>query len=205
MECDNWKRIIFSMNPDSVSLLMTSSYANGGDQDTGAIRQFCQEAYGNYTRSHLSARQKSSSHCVTSPTTYSRILSTPVASRSSDLLPTEHCRDVLGRRATAAEFQNTGELTTKLQKDYNLIFRKMSSGRGSQVVKVLDHGWSVTSPSPLPLKTRRVGQRCTLNLSRAQTSSRWCGVVGEGVPAHVSSSSLDHGSKLRGPSPKALV
>ncbi|GFS61893.1 uncharacterized protein TNCV_2592101 [Trichonephila clavipes] len=31
--------------------------------------------------------------------------------------------------------------------------------------------------SPVPLKTRRVGQRCTLNLSRAETSSRWCGVV----------------------------
>ncbi|GFW75522.1 uncharacterized protein TNCV_4427051 [Trichonephila clavipes] len=65
----------------------------------------------------------------------------------------------------------------------------------------------VTSSSPVPLKTRRVGQRCTLNLSRAQTSSRWCGVVvrrGE-VPAQVSSTSLDHGSKLRGPSPKALV
>ncbi|GFV63892.1 uncharacterized protein TNCV_3787651 [Trichonephila clavipes] len=35
----------------------------------------------------------------------------------------------------------------------------------------------VTSLSPVPLKTRRVGQRCTLNLSRAETSSRWCGVV----------------------------
>ncbi|GFT30425.1 uncharacterized protein TNCV_2377161 [Trichonephila clavipes] len=34
-----------------------------------------------------------------------------------------------------------------------------------------------TSSSPVPLKTRRVGERCTLNLSRAQTSSRWCGVV----------------------------
>ncbi|GFV23522.1 uncharacterized protein TNCV_4782331 [Trichonephila clavipes] len=33
------------------------------------------------------------------------------------------------------------------------------------------------SSSPVPLKTRRVGQRCTLNLSRAETSSRWCGVV----------------------------
>ncbi|GFX94121.1 splicing factor 3B subunit 3 [Trichonephila clavipes] len=32
----------------------------------------------------------------------------------------------------------------------------------------------VTSSSPVPLKTRRVGQRCTLNLSRAETSSRWC-------------------------------
>ncbi|GFX27498.1 uncharacterized protein TNCV_4995531 [Trichonephila clavipes] len=66
----------------------------------------------------------------------------------------------------------------------------------------------VTSLSPVPLKTRRVGQRCTLNLSRAETSSRWCGVVvrrGGGVPAQVSSTSLDHGSKLRGPSPKALV
>ncbi|GFV04929.1 transposable element Tcb1 transposase [Trichonephila clavipes] len=35
----------------------------------------------------------------------------------------------------------------------------------------------VTSSSPIPLKTRRVGQRCTLNLSRAETSSRWRGVV----------------------------
>ncbi|GFV07874.1 uncharacterized protein TNCV_306221 [Trichonephila clavipes] len=61
----------------------------------------------------------------------------------------------------------------------------------------------VTSSIPVPLKTRRVGQRCTLNLSRAETSSRWCGVVV--MPAQVSSTSLDHGSKLRGPSPKALV
>ncbi|GFY35810.1 uncharacterized protein TNCV_4841871 [Trichonephila clavipes] len=64
------------------------------------------------------------------------------------------------------------------------------------------------SSSLVPLKTRRVGERCTLNLWRGQTSSRWCGGVeqlGEGVPAQVSSSSLDHGSKLRGPSPKALV
>ncbi|GFV77464.1 uncharacterized protein TNCV_1069931 [Trichonephila clavipes] len=35
----------------------------------------------------------------------------------------------------------------------------------------------VTSSSPVPLKTRRVGQRCSLNLSRAETSSRWCDVV----------------------------
>ncbi|GFW86837.1 uncharacterized protein TNCV_2809921 [Trichonephila clavipes] len=64
----------------------------------------------------------------------------------------------------------------------------------------------VTSSNPVPLKTRRVGQRCTLNLSRAETSSRRCGVVvRRGVTAQVSSTSLDHGSKLRGPSPKALV
>ncbi|GFU87099.1 uncharacterized protein TNCV_430031 [Trichonephila clavipes] len=35
----------------------------------------------------------------------------------------------------------------------------------------------VMTLSPVPLKTRRVGQRCTLNMSRAETSSRWCGVV----------------------------
>ncbi|GFV50177.1 uncharacterized protein TNCV_620901, partial [Trichonephila clavipes] len=65
----------------------------------------------------------------------------------------------------------------------------------------------VTSWSPVPPKTRRVGERCTLNPSRAQTSSRWCGVVVRkgGVPAQVSSTALDHCSKLRGPSPKALV
>ncbi|GFU42852.1 uncharacterized protein TNCV_3140271 [Trichonephila clavipes] len=35
----------------------------------------------------------------------------------------------------------------------------------------------VESSSPVPLKTRRVGQRCMLNLSRAETSSRCCGVI----------------------------
>ncbi|GFU42221.1 uncharacterized protein TNCV_4554081 [Trichonephila clavipes] len=35
----------------------------------------------------------------------------------------------------------------------------------------------VSSWNPVPLQTHRVGQRCTLNLSRAETSSRWCGVV----------------------------
>ncbi|GFU84857.1 hypothetical protein TNCV_2127981 [Trichonephila clavipes] len=34
-----------------------------------------------------------------------------------------------------------------------------------------------TSSSPVPLKIRRGGQRCTLNLLRAEISSRWCGVV----------------------------
>ncbi|GFU12031.1 uncharacterized protein TNCV_2095091 [Trichonephila clavipes] len=82
----------------------------------------------------------------------------------------------------------------------------LSEGCGSPVVKVSNHGRHVMSSVPVPLKTRRVGQRCTLNLSRAETSSSWCGVVvREGVPAQVSSTSLDHGSKLRGPSPKALV
>ncbi|GFW62188.1 uncharacterized protein TNCV_1686191 [Trichonephila clavipes] len=47
---------------------------------------------------------------------------------------------------------------------------------------------SVTSSSPVPLKTCRVGQRCTLNLPRAETSSRWCGVVvrrGDGASSGV--------------------
>ncbi|GFT69131.1 uncharacterized protein TNCV_2565911 [Trichonephila clavipes] len=33
------------------------------------------------------------------------------------------------------------------------------------------------SSSPVPLKIRRVEQRCTLNLSRTEMFSRWCGVV----------------------------
>ncbi|GFV80627.1 hypothetical protein TNCV_4617891 [Trichonephila clavipes] len=36
---------------------------------------------------------------------------------------------------------------------------------------------SVTSSSPVPLTTHRVGVRCTLNLSRAQASYCWSGVV----------------------------
>ncbi|GFU26093.1 uncharacterized protein TNCV_5105491 [Trichonephila clavipes] len=48
---------------------------------------------------------------------------------------------------------------------------------GSPAVKVSDHARHVMSSSPVPLKTRRVGQRCTLNLPRAKTSYHWCGVV----------------------------
>ncbi|GFU02888.1 uncharacterized protein TNCV_3480901 [Trichonephila clavipes] len=50
-------------------------------------------------------------------------------------------------------------------------------GHGSPVVKVSDHGWHGMSWISVPLKTHRVGQRCTLNLSRAQSASRLYGVV----------------------------
>ncbi|GFW06628.1 transposable element Tc3 transposase [Trichonephila clavipes] len=54
----------------------------------------------------------------------------------------------------------------------------------------------VTGSSPVPLKTRRVGQRCTLNLSRAETSSRWCGVVElwfqqDGATCHTARATID--------------
>ncbi|GFU96779.1 hypothetical protein TNCV_1303091 [Trichonephila clavipes] len=35
----------------------------------------------------------------------------------------------------------------------------------------------VTKSSHVPLKTCRVGQRCTLNMSRAEKSFRWCGMA----------------------------
>ncbi|GFW00984.1 transposable element Tc3 transposase [Trichonephila clavipes] len=44
----------------------------------------------------------------------------------------------------------------------------------------------VTSSIPVPLKTRRVGQRCTLNLSRAETSSR-CPRVAEQCDVNIKS------------------
>ncbi|GFV71473.1 hypothetical protein TNCV_4562251 [Trichonephila clavipes] len=53
----------------------------------------------------------------------------------------------------------------------------MVIGCGSRVVNVLDRGCLVTNSSPVPLKICHVGQRCTLNQPRAETSSRWCGVV----------------------------
>ncbi|GFW20645.1 uncharacterized protein TNCV_1048681 [Trichonephila clavipes] len=56
-------------------------------------------------------------------------------------------------------------------------FHCVVGGHGSRVVKVSDRDWS---SSQVPLKTRRVGKRCTLNLSRAQTSSHRCGAVVRG-------------------------
>ncbi|GFU14174.1 uncharacterized protein TNCV_4167721 [Trichonephila clavipes] len=76
------------------------------------------------------------------------------------------------------------DLSDKITQDHWWVFHNACSllqasrwGCGSPVVRVSDHGRYVMSSSPVPLKTRRVGQRSALNLSRAQTSSRWCGVV----------------------------
>ncbi|GFW35485.1 hypothetical protein TNCV_3071131 [Trichonephila clavipes] len=50
-----------------------------------------------------------------------------------------------------------------------------SNSSRSPVVKISDHDRHVMSLSPVPVKTRRLGVRCTLNLTRDQTSSRWYG------------------------------
>ncbi|GFV20980.1 hypothetical protein TNCV_2280241 [Trichonephila clavipes] len=55
------------------------------------------------------------------------------------------------------------------------LVKKTQERKSSTCYLLITKG--VTSSSPVPLKTRRVGERCTLNLSRAQTSSCWSGVV----------------------------
>ncbi|GFX86399.1 uncharacterized protein TNCV_2562881 [Trichonephila clavipes] len=71
-----------------------------------------------------------------------------------------------------------------------------SSGVSSRVAFVVAvDEWSryrivaglVMNSNPVPLKTRLIGQRCTLNLSRAEASSRWCGaeVTREGTSSGV--------------------
>ncbi|GFX96081.1 hypothetical protein TNCV_2289711 [Trichonephila clavipes] len=69
-------------------------------------------------------------------------------------------------------------------------------------------GWNVMSSGLVALKTRFAMQRRPMHVKsvNAQTSFRWCSgwKFGEEVPAQVSSSSFDRGSKLRGPSPKTL-
>ncbi|GFW58852.1 transposable element Tcb1 transposase [Trichonephila clavipes] len=143
---------------------------------------------------------------------------------SPDLNPIEHVWDMLNRRIAARQPPPTclPELRRALLDEWcnipqdqidNLILSMprrypslINRGCGSPVGKVTHHDRHVMSSSPAPLKIRHVGEKCTLNLPRAQTSSCWCGVViRRGGAAQVSSSSLDHGSKLRGPSPKALV
>ncbi|GFX90004.1 uncharacterized protein TNCV_887021 [Trichonephila clavipes] len=64
-----------------------------------------------------------------------------------------------------------------LLSQFNATFDDNLGGCGSLVVKAWDRGWLATSSSPVPLKTCRVWERCTLNLSSARTSSRWSGVV----------------------------
>ncbi|GFT04441.1 uncharacterized protein TNCV_1929611 [Trichonephila clavipes] len=72
---------------------------------------------------------------------------------------------------------NNGKICRQRSKDRNC--GELRSGLVATVAE-----WSryrivaglVTSSGPLPLKTRRVGEGCAVNLPRAQTSCRWCGV-----------------------------
>ncbi|GFX64286.1 hypothetical protein TNCV_1500101 [Trichonephila clavipes] len=58
---------------------------------------------------------------------------------------------------------------------YKPILQHFESSRGSLLVKVTDSWPACHEFELVPLKTLRLGERFTLNLSRAQTSSRWCG------------------------------
>ncbi|GFT25198.1 uncharacterized protein TNCV_180771 [Trichonephila clavipes] len=51
------------------------------------------------------------------------------------------------------------------------------NGHSSLVVKVSNRTWHVINSNPVPLKTRRVGEECALNRSRARATSHWSGVV----------------------------
>ncbi|GFX15511.1 uncharacterized protein TNCV_3304401 [Trichonephila clavipes] len=105
----------------------------------------------------------------------------------------------------AFAIENVDKITEMIEIDrYVNSCSITQEGCGSPVGKVSDHGRHVMSSSPVSLKTLRVGQRCTLDLSRAQMSSRGV-VVRRGGAISGVSLSLDHGSKLRGPSPKVLV
>ncbi|GFV21207.1 DDE_Tnp_IS1595 domain-containing protein [Trichonephila clavipes] len=73
------------------------------------------------------------------------------------------------------------------------------------VVKVTESRLQhVMNSNLVPLKTCCVGERFTLNLSSAQTSVRCSDAVLKRGDMQASFSSLAHGSKLRGLSPKAL-
>ncbi|GFW89168.1 hypothetical protein TNCV_2686011 [Trichonephila clavipes] len=55
------------------------------------------------------------------------------------------------------------------------LFKKTQEGKSPTCNLLITKG--VTSSSPEPPKTRRVGEICMLNLSRAQMSSLWSDVV----------------------------
>ncbi|GFW04526.1 hypothetical protein TNCV_878951 [Trichonephila clavipes] len=78
-----------------------------------------------------------------------------------------HCTRLHGRRITA--------LLAFIMVCYEKKCPIPTQSLHSPVVKVSDHGRHVMSSIPVPLKTRLVGERYTLNLSRSETSFCWCG------------------------------
>ncbi|GFU89598.1 uncharacterized protein TNCV_4599111 [Trichonephila clavipes] len=97
--------------------------------------------------------------------------------RSPDLNPIENLWDCLGRQLFTI-WEGEGE-REKNNNWVRLAFSvpKIVVAAVAEWYRYRTVACFVTGSNPVPLKTRRVGQRCTLNLSRAETSSRWCGVV----------------------------
>ncbi|GFV73744.1 transposable element Tc1 transposase [Trichonephila clavipes] len=121
----------------------------------------------------------------------------PWPAYSPDMLPIKHVRDLVGwivirvlqlqKTNFCCSYKQYGILFHK-QNSINLKYEAISVPQGSVrlVNKTQERKSStcyllitkgVTSWSPVSLKIRRVGKRCTLNLSRAQTSSCWSGEV----------------------------
>ncbi|GFX23882.1 hypothetical protein TNCV_1789131 [Trichonephila clavipes] len=110
---------------------------------------------------------------------YSRLPSSRKSSRVAGGRGREdggHLGVVRGRESGGPDHSQMSSLKIGVETS-QIVLSPGRRGRSSLVVKVSDRGWLVTSSSPVPLKNHRVGERCTLNLSRAQMSSHWCGVV----------------------------
>ncbi|GFX76833.1 RNase H domain-containing protein [Trichonephila clavipes] len=85
-----------------------------------------------------------------------------------------HILECLG--LTKRDLADVPLLVLDFLKVYDVMDLKLRCS-GSPVVKIWDHGRHVMISNPVPLKTHHVGQRCTLDLSRAETSPHWCDVV----------------------------
>ncbi|GFX62474.1 hypothetical protein TNCV_413161 [Trichonephila clavipes] len=128
---------------------------------------------------------------------------------------TKHTYSIRNKKRSLGENQLTDNVSSEIEtveipsstnsEEANNEFSKTLSGRGSLVVKVTDSWLAYHEFEPCTAENPLCRRRCTLNMSmlkHAFVGAVW--KLGEGVPAQVSSSSLDHGSKLGGPSPKAL-
>ncbi|GFX04488.1 uncharacterized protein TNCV_900181 [Trichonephila clavipes] len=83
-------------------------------------------------------------------------------------------QNIYGHAPTIILLMRPSRLFVKIRCHAVPSSRKRSAVRNDQG----SGSWQVCHEfEPVPLKTRRVGQPCTLNLSRAETSSHWCGVV----------------------------
>ncbi|GFW44472.1 hypothetical protein TNCV_1749011 [Trichonephila clavipes] len=86
--------------------------------------------------------------------------------KSVDVLPLTWCGSLKrGRRLQCRHVAEVQNYKVGCQ-----LFAHNFEGSGNPVVKVSDHGSHVMSSSPVPLKTRSVGARCTLNLSDLKRS-----------------------------------
>ncbi|GFV06015.1 uncharacterized protein TNCV_3143061 [Trichonephila clavipes] len=153
-------------------------------QDLEILKQLEEEIVETFTENRENIREEAKRNILKTQEencrNFNKKFSSGLHGKKKNQVPLRTAYGQVGRCGIGSGVATQLNLSTKLQRQNNTQSSRAVIRLVAAVAKWYRYrtvACFVTGSSPVPLKTRRVGQRCTLNLSRAETSSRWCGVV----------------------------